>query len=74
MTDIVERAEKFVALDHRVTNFVGAVPIINDLVAEVKRLRRKVRELELTISEEVAHLSADQRAELAELRSDPDLT
>ena len=43
MTDIVERAEKFVALDHQVTNFVGSVPIINDLVTEVKRLRWQVK-------------------------------
>lgn len=41
--DVVERAEKFVALDHRVTKFVGSVPIINELIAEVKQLRWQVR-------------------------------
>jgi hypothetical protein len=39
MSDIIERAEAFVTLDHHVTNFVGSVPIINELVAELKNTR-----------------------------------
>jgi hypothetical protein len=69
MSDITERAEAFMLIDQRVNKFVGCYAIIHDLVAEVKQLRRRVRELDLTITEEVSHLSADERAELDNLRS-----
>jgi hypothetical protein len=48
--------------------FVAAAPtLVGELIAEVERLRRKVRYQELIIGEEVDALSDGERAELDEL-------
>ena len=61
------------SVDHRqrVLTQVNVIrSALGDLVAESYRLRRKVRYLELTITEEVGSLSPDERAELDHLRDD----
>jgi hypothetical protein len=66
MRDLIERAE-FAVWDNYPSPHIE---LVSELLAEVKRLRRKVRELDLSIVEEVAHLSADERAELTKLRNE----
>jgi hypothetical protein len=63
MSDIVERAQA--VLEHPDTRIGHG--LVGALVDEVKRLRREVRYLNLTITEEVGHLSEDESAELDNL-------
>lgn len=70
MSDVIDRAKA--VLEHRDTRIGHA--LVQDLVAEIERLRRRVRALELTIAEEVGHLSADESAELNELHRNGYLT
>jgi hypothetical protein len=62
MSDIVERAE--VVLSDFGASTEDVHWLATNLLTELKAARRKVRYLELVISEEVGHLTDAERAEL----------
>lgn len=71
MSDIVERAKAALAEWAGFEDVIERrAELVPELVAEIEQLRRKVRYLDLTITEEVGHLSADERAELDALYSE----